>query len=283
MGGTTVTPEEREELLAAYALGTLGGPDAAAVRDLVRSDRAAADELASYHEIVDLIALSAPLRRVDPSLRARVLEAARRERPVVARRHRDLRRLFPWAAVAAVLALFVVWGMNMQQEVDALRGDNAALTAIVESDAKRIETLLNLDRDTSSRALRLEMESTAADLQLGLAVGTAPDVRWGALEATSAGHRARGHFLWSDEVGAGTVTILDLPDLPLGEVYEVWVRNSLQWVSAGVLELDEDGGVQAIVVPDAQISPTRVAIAVSPDGGSDTIGSPVVLESVLGP
>lgn len=277
-----VTPEEREELLAAYALGTLGGPDAAAVRDLVRSDRDAADELASYHEIVDLIALSAPLRRVDPSLRARVLEAARRERPV-ARRRRDLHRLFPWAAVAAVLALFVAWGMNMQQEVDALRGDNAALTAVVESDAKRIETLLNLDRDTSSRALRLELESTTADLQLGLAVGTAPDVRWGALEATSAGHRARGHFLWSDEVGAGTVTILDLPDLPLGEVYEVWVRNSLQWVSAGVLEPDEDGGVQTVVVPDAQISPTRVAIAVSPDGGSDAIGSPVVLEGVLGP
>jgi hypothetical protein len=54
-------------------------------------------------------------------------------------------------------------------------------------------------------------------------------------------------------------------------------------VSAGVLEPDEDGGVQAVVVPDARINPTRVVIAVSPGGGSDTVGSPVVLEGVLGP
>ena len=39
-------PEEREQLLAAFALGTLSEPDGAVVRDLVRSDPAAADELA---------------------------------------------------------------------------------------------------------------------------------------------------------------------------------------------------------------------------------------------
>ncbi len=44
-----MTPEEREELLAAYALGTLSAPDAAAVEQLVRSDSAAAADLAAYH------------------------------------------------------------------------------------------------------------------------------------------------------------------------------------------------------------------------------------------
>ena len=51
-----MTPEEREELLTAYALGTLSGQDAAAVEHLIRSDSAAAADLTAYHEMADLIA-----------------------------------------------------------------------------------------------------------------------------------------------------------------------------------------------------------------------------------
>ena len=43
-----MTPEEREELLAAYALGTLSAPDAAAVEQLVRSDSASPDDARTF-------------------------------------------------------------------------------------------------------------------------------------------------------------------------------------------------------------------------------------------
>lgn len=72
-----MTPEEREDLLMSYALGTLRGSEAAAVEELMRTDRTAGSELAAYHEMVDFVALSVPLRRADSSLRNRVLEAAR--------------------------------------------------------------------------------------------------------------------------------------------------------------------------------------------------------------
>ena len=42
-----MTPEERDELLTAYALGTLPAPEAAAVEELVRRDSTAARELAA--------------------------------------------------------------------------------------------------------------------------------------------------------------------------------------------------------------------------------------------
>ena len=84
-----MTPEEREELLASYALGTLNGPDAAEVEALVRSDASVAEQLVSYHDFVDLIALSVPLKRADPSLRRRVLQAARRETQSQLERGRD--------------------------------------------------------------------------------------------------------------------------------------------------------------------------------------------------
>ncbi|MDO9444883.1 MAG: hypothetical protein Q7K37_06155, partial [Dehalococcoidia bacterium] len=73
-----MTPEEREALLAGYALGTLSGPDARDAERLIRADDEAAAEYRAYSEIADLIALSVPLRRTEPRLRERVIEAARR-------------------------------------------------------------------------------------------------------------------------------------------------------------------------------------------------------------
>src|SRR2546428_13956457 len=107
-----MTPEEREQLLAAYALGTLPGPEAAEVEALVRSDSAAARELESFHDIVDYVALAAPLRRADPRLRDRVLRAAH-----VSAESVRLSRWPRWqvaSTVAAVAAVFsmLFWGVR---------------------------------------------------------------------------------------------------------------------------------------------------------------------------
>lgn len=57
-----MTPEEREVLLAAYALGTLSEPDMRDAERMVRLDATAAAEWRAYREIADLIALGAPQR-----------------------------------------------------------------------------------------------------------------------------------------------------------------------------------------------------------------------------
>lgn len=278
-------PEEREELLTAYALGTLSEPDAAVVRDLVRSDSAAAEELAEYHAIVDMIALSAPLRHADPALRSRVLQAARRERAVgqtPARRFRR-RSLLPWAVSAAVVALVLAWGVALEREMQTMNANYAALTSVVEADAKRIEALLMMGGDLSSQVLKLELDSVTADLQLALAVSTAPDQRSSVVFPTDAGHGAAGQFLWSDQLGVGWLTAHSLPPLPLGDVYQVWLGDSERLVAASTFSPDDLGRAEVVVKPQNPLRPLRIIVAVAPDGGSREIGSPTVLDGLLEP
>jgi anti-sigma factor RsiW len=275
-----VRPEEREQLLAAFALGTLSEPDGAVVRDLVRSDPAAADELAGYHEIVDMIALSAPLRRTDPTLRSRVLAAARKDRTRQTRRL-DPRRWLPWVAAAAAITLLLAWGWNLQGTLDQVQRDNSVLTAVVEAEAKRLQSLFETETDVSSQALQLQVQSATSEIELALAVTTAPDVRSSILQSTAAGHGARGHFLWSEDTGAGWLTANDLPQLGLGLVYEVWLLDSRQTISGGTFLPDDAGRVESLVLPLTTLRPSRIVIAVSPQGGADNPGATRVLEGFV--
>ena len=273
-------PEEREELLTAYALGTLSEPDTVAVRDLVRSDGAAAEELAGYHEIVDMIALSAPLRHADPRLRSRVIAAARRERSG-ARHLMHPRRWLRWVAASAAALLIFAWGWGLQQDLDALRTDNAILSAVVEGEAKRLESLVSTDGALSTQSLQLQVQAATSEFQMALSVATAPDVRQSALESTAAGHGARGQFLWSTETGAGWLTATGLPQLGLDRVYEVWLLDGELVVSGGTFIATADGGVESLVVPGTAIRPTRIVIGVSPFGGADQLTMPVVLDGSM--
>ena len=273
--------EEREELLTAYALGSLPGAEARAVEDLVRSDATAAAELAGYHEIVDLIALSAPLRRADPSLRRRVVAAARRESRA-ARGGWQLRRLLPWGFAAAVLMFAFVWGANMQHSLELMRRDNTRLTAIVEADAKRIEALSIAGGEmVESTALRLELEAALADQEIVLAVTADPDSVSSQLQATPAGHGAAGQYVWSDAVAAGVIVARSLPPLPLGQVYQLWLEDRTEAVAGGTFVPDQQGDVEAVVRPAEDIIPLRILIAAAPAGGSQTIGKPIVLVGLV--
>ena len=48
-----MNPEEREALLASYALGTLSAPDVADAERLIRSDSTAAEEVERFQEIAE--------------------------------------------------------------------------------------------------------------------------------------------------------------------------------------------------------------------------------------
>jgi anti-sigma-K factor RskA len=276
-----VTPEEREELLAAYALGTLSRPDAQAVEDLVRSDRAAADDLRSYHEVVDLIALSVPLRRADPALRARVMEAARRE---TRRPHRvpTFRELAGWGVAVAASVGALAWGVHLEQRVFELDQKNAELTAVVESDAKQLAQLVvAAGADFTGEGLRRQLEDTMEAQQVALAVTTDPQARNSPLLPTPSGHEARGRYVWSGSATAGVVVAQDLPPLPFGNVYQAWLLQGTTAVSAGLFTPDEQGNAEVVLRPSSNIEPTTIMIAVAPQGGSAGVGRPVVLVGLI--
>jgi hypothetical protein len=276
-----VRAEEREELFTAYALGTLSEHDAATVRDLVRSDRKAADELAGYHEIVDMIALSAPLRHADPALRSRVITAARRDQRGGPSRF-DPRRFAPWVAATAAGLLLFAWGWGLQQDLTELREDNALLTAVVEAEAKRLQTVLDAGSDASAGALLLQFTAATVQLQESIAIISAPDAANASLESTPAGHGASGHIVWSEEAGAGFLRVQGLPQLGLGEKYDVWLVDGNETVAGGTFNVDDSGHAELIVTPERAIKPFRVYIAVSPLGVAPTFGTALrVLEGSI--
>lgn len=276
-----MTPEERGDLLAAYALGTLSAPDAAAVEQLVRNDSAAAADLSAYHEMVDLIALSAPLRRADPSLRDRVLSAARRSSLAGPGRRWWSYSWRPVAAIAAVAAalLLLTWGINLQRTIDRQSANNAAIAAVVEASAKQIQQLASAGVNMQqSQSLSQQLQTAIADQELVIAISADPQVGVSELHPTSAGHGANARFLWSAETGAGVLVARNLPDLPLDSVYQVWVDDGATLVSGGTFLPGEHGSAQKVVRPATDIGdPVRISVSVVPSGGALSIGALVVL------
>ncbi|MSQ35848.1 MAG: hypothetical protein EXR63_01710 [Dehalococcoidia bacterium] len=277
-----MTPDERDDLLAAYALGTLSGTDAAVVEELMRADGAARVELAAYHEIIDLIALSVPLRRADPALRDRVLRAARYGSGIrMATRWRHARRAT--LGVAAVVALVAVaWGFDTRAELRQQSRDSAAVAAIVRANAKQLQQLQAAGVTMeASEDLRQQLQTAVADQELVIAITTDRAVRTSELDVTSAGHGAVARFLWSAAVGAGVLVAHGLPALPLDAAYQVWLDDGKELVSGGTALPDERGNVTKVVQPRLASSPIRVTVAVSASGGSSTVGRIVVLSGAI--
>jgi anti-sigma-K factor RskA len=276
-----VTPEEREELLAAYALGTLAASDASAVEDLVRADRAAAATLESYHEMVDLLALSAPLRHADPQLRARVLDAARRE----SRKRRTFpsrRELVVWISGAAAFVGALAWGLHLEQSMARLEQQNAVLTSVVETDAKQLARLVvAAGADFTGEGLRHQIEATREAQGVLLAVTTDPQARNSPLLPTPSGHEAHGRYVWSESSSAGVVVAQDLPTLPFGNVYQVWLLRGTTSTPAGTFMPDENGSAEVVLRPTSNIEPNTIMIAVAPTGGSAEVGRPVVMVGLI--
>lgn len=270
-------PEEREELLAAYALDALSGPEADEVEALVATDPEAAEQLAAYREIADLIGLEAPLRRTDPALRERMLQSAQRMRPSPSRRFPVL-RVAAVAASLAVAAIAVSWGIRLQGTIDTLQEEAASLAATIAADTERLDAI-ETERVGSGgdEAVRSELQTALEAHQRIIAILADPNVQEASLESTTAGRGASGRYLWSAELGAGVVIAQQLPPLPIGTVYELWLIEGFDEVSGGTFVPTPEGDAQVLIELDFEFNPFSVAITPAPVGGSDAMPTPIVL------
>ncbi|MYB40919.1 MAG: hypothetical protein F4X76_01770 [Chloroflexi bacterium] len=277
-----MTSEERDGLLAAYALGSLSGPEANAVEELARSDPAAASQLAEYQEVADLIALDTPLQRADPALRARVLRAARQtERS--RRRRVPIPQLLAIAALLAAVAVAVGWGVQLQGELDTLREESAALQVAVASDSRRIDVL---DRELVSgteQELRNALAQVKNTHQRSVAILADPDVSTAQLVSAQAGHGAGGRCVWSIAENAGVLIAQALPPLPLGTLYEVWLDDGVNVVSAGTFLPEAEGDAQLLIEVGVPFAPRFVIVAPTQPGEADGPQPPIVLSGDFTP
>ena len=202
--------------------------------------------------IVQGLAQAVP--QVDPpaDLRARVLESI--GAAAVSSPKRGFSGSFLWLATAATLTL--VLGLSLYT------GQLRRRVRAVEVDLRRADA-----RAAAREQQAAEAQRDAAAAQSSLLVLTAPDMTLVNLAGQRAAPNASARAAWSRSRGM-VFTGRNLPPLPEGRVYQLWVVTAQAPVSAGLLRPDAQGGVSGTFVTPPDISaPVALAVTIEPEGG----------------
>jgi anti-sigma-K factor RskA len=248
--------DERKHDAAAYALGVLDDADRAAFEVHLASCGECTAEVRQLQLAAGALAHAVPQVSPPPSLRARILgeatggSAAVLPAPVLHER----RGLPPWLSIAAMLILgvgAVVYGQRMQARVSNLEAQLQQAQAQV----------------ASADRLTAEARTVAFRAQAAMGVFAAPDVARIDLAGQPVAQSARARALWSRQRGM-VFTVANLPPLPPGRVYQVWVVTAQAPVSAGLLTPDAAGGGSVYFeTPVDILPPVAVAVTLEPAGG----------------
>ncbi|HKT79667.1 MAG TPA: anti-sigma factor [Vicinamibacterales bacterium] len=246
--------------LGLYALGLLHGEERARFERHLAECAECANELRAMSGVVQSLPYAVP--QIDPpaALRGRVLEAIGGARPLTAPAPQGpLRRQAPvvqWLALAAgvVLILSLGWyALDLRRRVDALQLQFA-------------DALARLDRSERQLAAATALAQGA---QIRMAVLTAPDLRQVTLAGQPPAPRASARAFFSPSTGL-VFAASDLPPLPAGRTYQVWLLRAQPEppVSAGLLAPDASGRAAAqFDAPPNVPSPVGVAVSIEPEGG----------------
>jgi len=217
-------------------------------------------EVAALRPVAVGLACAVPQVEPPATLRERVIRSAT-GRPVEARHstasvvRKPTTRMAPWLLAAASLLAAV-----------ALGGYSLQLRARVTD----LETRLQQAITQASLAERqiADARRTALDAQSQLAVLAAPDLVRIDLAGQTNAPAASARAFWSRSRGM-VFTASNLPSLPAGRVYQLWVLTATgPPVSVGLLEPDQTGGLTAVFQTPPDIPPpTQVAVSDEPAGG----------------
>jgi anti-sigma-K factor RskA len=253
-----LTCAEARELVPLYALDVLDVDERDVLEDHLAGCSACLEELAAYTDTAASLALALPQYDPSPDLKGRVLTAARRARMLPVGSRARQRQTSTWrgprfarlrvsltglvASVALVLAAgSTVWALNLRSELDA---QNA-----------RIATL----SERANNYARVTAVLQAADTQIRV------------LEGTGDAPKAFGRVYIDPDTSEGMLMVRNLPPLPQGKVYQLWVaRGDGQRESAGVLTwTDKAGnGYTLIRCPDTLSRWQSFGVTEEPTGGS---------------
>lgn len=215
-------------------------------------------------------ALAQSVEQVDPpaALRDRVLGSVGASSVTRAKATATTAAVFPsWLAAAALLAIAAglsVYSLQLRSRITTL--ERELRDAILRADASNTQLA--------------EVRRTAADAQSSVAVLTAPDTARIELAGQTVAPQASGRVFWSRSRGL-VFTASNLPALPAGRTYQLWVVTAQVPVSAGLLKPDANGSVNIVFNPPANIpSATAMAVTIEPEGG---VSAPTGAMYLVGP
>lgn len=256
--------DELKQDAAAYALGALEPAEHAAFEAHLATCAECAADVREMRRAARALPHTVPQVSPPASLRARILDQAvrgagssdpadrgvSRTTPVVHER-RGVPAWLQMAAMLVISAAVVFYAQRMQARVSNL-----------EAQLQQAQTLV-----AAAERQTLEARNVAFRAQSAMGVFAAPDVARIDLAGQPVAQMARARALWSRARGM-VFTVSNLPALPPGRVYQVWVVTAQAPVSAGLLTPDASGGGSVYFETPVDIPPpTAVAVTLEPAGG----------------
>jgi anti-sigma-K factor RskA len=219
------------ELTAGYALDALDAEERSAYEAHLAGCAQCREDLSSFWETTEALAVAASGPEPSPALRERILADVRAEAPgnVVPFEPRRRRRAVPALAAAAAIAAIVALALGLRA---------ADLSGQLD------ETQAALERAQSSAAVLADPGAQSVDLQAG-------DGR-----------------LVVDGGGRAVLVLAGLDPAPAGKTYELWVVPGGDIEQASSAGLFPGSGAPEIVPVDGTVeSGDVVAVTVEPAGG----------------
>jgi anti-sigma-K factor RskA len=252
----TETHDELRDLAGVYALGALDADERRRFEAHLETCDECRAEVRSLSPAVQGLAVAVPYREPSAKLRTRVLEVAGAVPAGAPERTTSpgAERGWPvWLAAAASIAAVLLAGDSMR-----LRSQLAS----VESRLRTAEA-----RAAAAEAGLLRARDEAASAQMTVAVLAAPDLARVDLEGQPPAASARGRAFWSRSRGL-VFTAANLPPLPAGRSYQLWIVTPQAALSAGLLTPDDAGSVTATFeTPPDLPTPVAMAVTLEPEGG----------------
>jgi len=238
----------------AYVLGSLDHDERAAFEaHLAECDECAA-EVRALRGVTSALAHAVPQRTPRSELRQRALASlpGASTPPSPARWQMGAgRNLLPLAATLVLAVGVAAYAARLQTRVDDL-------------EARLAQALVQASAADSAVA---DARRVGAELQSAMGVLSAPDLVRIDLAGQPAAPLATGRAQWSRARGM-VFAASNLPALPAGGVYQVWVVTGPAPVSAGLLTADTLGdGLVFFSTPPDIAPPTAVAVTLEPTGG----------------
>ncbi|HTO09459.1 MAG TPA: anti-sigma factor [Myxococcota bacterium] len=284
--------DELLELAGVYALGGLSPEDRARLAEHVADGcRECEAALGSASRLADELLLAVTPVQPSPGVRAQLMDRVRSESSEIAappsvpgaprrvlRRRSSLRASF--AAAAGVLltvglaALSGVLASRLARE-SAARGD-------LEDALDYQETISwSMARDLErERSERVSLENRLTNMSRIVATIEAPLVRTLALAGQGDFQSAMAKAYLEPESGRLIVYAHNLPRVPDGRTYQLWVIVDKRPISAGLLQADAKGEAKYDTGPLANLGgPVTVAVTLEPAGGVPQPTGPLVLAS----
>jgi anti-sigma factor RsiW len=227
------------ELTAGYALDALDPDERRAYEAHLAGCERCQQELASFWESTEALAVAASGPAPSPALRERILADVRTEPPqnvvpLESRRRRTVPVLAAVAAVAAVVALALgIWATSMSSDLD--------------------ETRDALARERAAAAIVADPTSRTVEMAPG------------------------GGRLFVGLDGQAALVLPDLGEAPAGKTYQAWVIEDGNPISAGTFP--GENGIDVVLLDGDVAEGEVVAVTLERAGGAEKPSLPPVVTS----